>query len=192
VILTALRTGMRHGELAGLQWPSIDWQNRTITVRHSRCARTGKLESPKSNRERHIPMDIDVYETLFKRKQSTGFVFLDSGRSFAPKRLLGEFQEVRYKAGLRHLGWHTLRHTFASHLAMRGAPLHVVQKLLGHSTIATTMRYAHVAPSALRTAIEMLNPKQAFNAEFGQPAGNQWIETIQQETKNAESARRNQ
>jgi len=185
MILTALRTGMRHGELAGLQWSSIDWENRNITVRHSRCARTGKLESPKSNRERHIPMDIDLYETLFKRRQSTGYVFWDDGRPFAPHRLLRELREVRYKAGLRPLGWHTLRHTFASHLAMKGAPLHVVQKLLGHSTIATTMRYAHVAPSALRTAIDMLNPKQALNADFGQPVGNQWIATIQQETINA-------
>jgi Phage integrase family len=73
--------------------------------------------------------------------------------------------------GLRNIGWHTLRHTFASQLAMR-APLHVVQTLLGHSTITTTMRYAHVAPSALRTAIDMLGGKEAFNVDFGQPVGN--------------------
>lgn len=191
MILTALRTGMRHGELAGLQWSSIDWQNRNITVRHSRCARTGRLESPKSNRERHIPMDTDLYETLFKRRQDTGYVFLDDKKPFAAHRLLRELREVRYEAGLRPFTWHTLRHTFASHLAMRGAALHTVQKLLGHSTVATTMRYAHVAPSMLRSAIDLLNPKTLVDADLRQPDGNRWVETIQQETKNAQSARQN-
>ena len=180
MILTALRTGMRHGELTGLQWSSIDWQNRNITVRHSRCDRTGVLQSPKSNRERHIPMDVDVYEALFNRRPGTGYVFLDRGdKPFTSARLLRELRDVRYKAGLRPLGWHTLRHTFASHLAMRGVPLHIVQVLLGHSSISTTMRYAHVAPTALKTAIEVLNPKTEFSAEFGQPGVNRWREAQQ-------------
>ncbi len=65
LIVTALRTGMRQGELKGLQWSSIDWQRRSITVRHSRNDYTKQLESPKSNRERYIPMDLDVYTMLF-------------------------------------------------------------------------------------------------------------------------------
>lgn len=174
MILTGLRTGMRQGELAGLQWSSIDWENRNIMVCHSRCPRTGRLESPKSNRERHIPMDADVYEVLYKRRQTTGYVFLDKGQKpFAAHRLIRELREVRYKAGLRPLGWHTLRHTFASHLAMKGAPLHIVQTLLGHSTITMTMRYAHVAPSMLRSAIAMLNPRSLIEGGFGQPVVNQ-------------------
>lgn len=185
MVFTALRTGMRQGELAGLQWSSIDWQNQNIAVRQSRNARTGKLESPKSNRERHIPMDTDVYGMLFKRKQDTGYVFLDErSKPLCSEHLRRELREVRYKAGLRPLGWHTLRHTFATHLAMRGAPLHVVQALLGHSTITTTMKYAHVAPSMLRSAIEMLNPKTAIITDFGQPVGNQRIEQFQPMVKN--------
>lgn len=187
MILTALRTGMRHGELAGLQWSSIDWQNRRINVRHTRCPRTGELRSPKSNRERHIPMDVDVYEMLFKRKQSTGYVFLDTdGIPFPAHRLLRQLREVRYRAGLRPLRWHTLRHTFASHLAMNGVPLNIVQALLGHSTITMTMRYAHVAPSALQSAIELLNPRTAISSDFGQPVGNRW-----QEAQQKENAQRN-
>jgi site-specific recombinase XerD len=78
---------------------------------------------------------------------------------------------------LRRITWHVLRHTFASHLAMAGVPLNTVQALLGHSTITMTMRYAHVAPSTLRAAIDMLNPKRMLNADFGQPVGNPWVET---------------
>jgi integrase len=188
MILTALRTGMRQGELKGLQWSSIDWQSRSITVRHSRCDYTRKLDSPKSNRERHIPMDIDVYGMLFKRKRDTGYVFLNEyehNQPFNAKYLERRLDETCKRAGLRHIGWHTLRHTFASHLAMKGVPLNAVQALLGHSVITTTMRYAHLAPSTLRAAIDMLNPKTALGANFGQPVGNQWIETIQQDSKNA-------
>ncbi|MEI7720222.1 MAG: tyrosine-type recombinase/integrase [bacterium] len=183
MILTALRTGMRQGELKGLQWSSIDWQNRTVTVRHSRNDYTKQLESPKSNRERYIPLDIDVCELLHKRKKDTGYVFMDVDKQpFNNKRLNRRLKKICKSAGLRKIGWHTLRHTFASHLAMRGVPITAVQALLGHSTINTTMRYAHTAPSTLRTAIDMLNPKTMISASFGQPVGNQWNEALQQET----------
>ena len=178
MVLIALRTGMRQGELKGLQWSSINWQNRSVVVRHSFCDIRQMLDTPKSNRERHIPLDADVYEILYKRKKSTGYVFMDSdnNKPFNSPRLNLRLAKVCEKAGMRKITWHILRHTFASHLAMRGVPLNAIQTLLGHSSIATTMRYAHVAPSTLRTAIEMLNPKTAVNANFGQPVGNQWIQ----------------
>jgi site-specific recombinase XerD len=60
-------------------------------------------------------------------------------------------------AGLRPIGWHTGRHTFASHLAMRGVPLKVIQELLGHASIVTTQRYAHLAPHVARDAVKLLD-----------------------------------
>lgn len=177
MILTALRTGMRLGELKGLQWESIDWQNRSIAVRHSRCDYANKLHPPKNNRERHIPLDADVHAMLLRRKRNAGYVFLDEeGRVFR-KNLLGErMVKLCEKAKFRRIGWHTLRHTFASHLVMKGVPLPAVQMLLGHSTITMTMRYTHLAPSTLRAAIALLNPKQAPIQNSGQPMGNQWAE----------------
>jgi integrase len=185
LIVTALRTGMRQGELKGLQWSSIDWQHRSLTVRHSRNDYTKQLESPKSNRERHIPMDVDIYTMLFNHKKSTGYVFTDvNNKPLKGKYLEEHLNAVCKEAGLRKIGWHTLRHTFASQLATMGVPLNAVQAPLGHSNITTTMRYAHLAPSQLRKAIDMLNPKTAFSAEFGQRVGNQWVEAIQRETEN--------
>lgn len=171
MILTALRTGMRQGELKGLQWSSVDWENGTITIQHSRCDYTKELGSPKSNRVRHIPMHPDVHEVLLKRKANNGYVFVDRDKQpFDNQRLKLRLAHVRKKAGLRDFGWHTLRHTFASHLVMGGVHVASVQALLGHSNITTTMKYAHLAPSTLRAAIDVLNPKQ--NGTFGQPVGN--------------------
>ena len=175
MLLLALRTGMRQGEVRGLQWSSIDWQNRSIVVRHSRCDRNRSLVSPKSNRERHIPIDIDAYEMLFRHKKDTGYVFTNPNRNNEPftcARFIEDLGMLCEKAQIRKIGWHTLRHTFATQLTLRGVPLTVVKELLGHSAITTTMRYAHVAPSALRSAIEMLNPRNAQMENFGHQMGN--------------------
>jgi len=59
---------------------------------------------------------------------------------------------------------------------MKGVPMTAIQQLMGHSNITTTMRYAHLAPSTLRAAIDMLSPNQTLHANFGQPVVNQWQE----------------
>ncbi|MEJ0042793.1 MAG: tyrosine-type recombinase/integrase [Rhizomicrobium sp.] len=177
MILAALRTGMRQGEIKGLQWTSIDWHNNSVAIRHSQSDITKSLGTPKGNRERHVPLDIDLFEALGARKQAEGYVFLDeSGQPFTHKKVSAALAEACRRAGLRKIGWHVLRHTFATHLSMNGTPLNIVQALLGHASITTTMRYAHVAPSALRTAIELANPRTARTANVGQPAGNRWQE----------------
>lgn len=69
-------------------------------------------------------MDIDVYEVLFKRKESTGYVFTDErGQPFDSFVLRLRLGHVQRRADMRRFGWHTFRHTFASHLVMRGVPL---------------------------------------------------------------------
>ena len=186
MMLLALRTGMRQGEIRGLQWASIDWQNRCLTVRHSRCDRNKSLVTPKSNRERIIPLDGDVYEILYRRKQSSGYVFTNSTRNNEPDtahHVMERLGVICKGAQLRRITWHMLRHTFATQLTLQGVPLTVVKELLGHSTITTTMRYSHVAPAALRSAIEMLNPKNAGIADFGQPVGNNWQQQYAPEMK---------
>ena len=180
MILMALRSGMRQGELKGLQWSSIDWLNRSVAVRHSHCDRLKGLVSPKSNRERHIPLDAEVYDALARRRQSAGYVFTTpQRRPFDSMRLIRQLETVCHAAGVRRVTWHTLRHTFATHLAMKGVPIPTVQALLGHSSITTTMKYAHVAPSTLRTAIEMLSSANLSRQTLGQPAVNQWLMTQQ-------------
>ncbi len=96
--------------------------------------------------------------------------FAPNGSSVTPMEVRSRSQRsrraLRYackRAGLRQIGTHVLRHTFCSHLAMRGAAPKAIQELAGHSTLAMTMRYMHLAPIALRQAIELL--------DFGRPVG---------------------
>jgi hypothetical protein len=70
---------------------------------------------------------------------------------------------------------------------MKGVPLNIVQALLGHSTIIMTMRYAHVAPSTMRAAIELLSPARFTTADFGQPAVNLWAAYQQRRMETSES-----
>jgi integrase len=174
MLLMALRTGMRQGEIRGLQWSSIDWENRHLTVRHSLYDRNKALVAPKSNRERHIPVATELYIALSKRRRASGYVFTNpDGGPFTCYRARRALAALCRQAGIRKIGWHVLRHTFATQLTLRGIPLTVVKELLGHSSITTTMRYSHVAPSALRWAIALLGQRNLESENFGQPVGNQ-------------------
>lgn len=75
--------------------------------------------------------------------------------------------KVCRKAGLRRIGWHVLRHTYASHLTMRGATSAEVQMLLGHASLSMTQRYSHLSPSARKRAAELLDEEN-----LGQYRGN--------------------
>lgn len=155
-VLLALRTGMRLGELLGLDWDDIDWERRTVTVRRSFVA--GVLDSPKNHRTRHVHLPSDAAAALYPLRQAEGPVFRRrSGGRQAAFMAARKIKRIERAAGLRGVAWHTLRHTYATTLAMAGVPLPVLMKLLGHSSIAMTMRYVHVSPHALQEAADAVD-----------------------------------
>jgi integrase len=171
VFLMALKTGLRFGELKALRWTDINWATCSLTVRQSWSMAKKGPDTPKSNRERTVPLVADVIEMLASRERQSDFVFVDErGKGFSPARLNRELGRTCDRAGIRRITSHKLRHTFASHLAAAGASMKAIQELLGHSDLRLTMRYAHLAYSSLKTTIGLLEAR--FPSTFGQPVGN--------------------
>jgi integrase len=164
MILVALRTGLRFGELTALEWSDIDFVSNKITV--ARTIFQGRVESTKSNKIRHIPMTDEVSHMLSIKTKTGGYVFAKNGNEPLNRTTcLRWLQRLCKKVQLRNIGWHTLRHTFASHLAQRGVSIMAIRDLLGHADIKTTLRYSHLNQSVLKDAISVLEWKSGDNVE---------------------------
>jgi integrase len=157
MILTGMRTGMRLGELIALEWDDVDLVAARVTVRRNWV--WGHFGTPKSGKPREIPLGDEVLAALKAHRHLRGrFVFCDrEGHHLTDTEVRHPLWRACKRAGLRKITWHVLRHTFASHLVMRGAPIKAIQELLGHSTILMTMRYAHLAPEVARDAVRLLD-----------------------------------
>lgn len=155
-VALGLRCGLRVGEILGLRWLDVDLDGRRIHVRQA--VALGVVGTPKSGRDRVVPLCREAAEALERHARSGPRVLCWPDGS---TRTRGELKWPLWRAcraaGLRRIGWHVLRHTFASHLVMRGAPLAAVQQLMGHSTIEMTMRYAHLSDDARREAVALLD-----------------------------------
>lgn len=157
ILLVALKTGMRQGELLALRWQDVDLVAGRLTVKQNVVR--GKIGTPKSGKPREIPLSDDVRAALKAHLHLRGpLVFCDmAGKMLSDSHDSKGLSHACKKAGLRPVGWHVLRHTFASHLAMQGASMKVIQDLLGHASIVMTMRYAHLAPEVARDAVRLLD-----------------------------------
>jgi integrase len=138
-VILALNTGLRLGELLGLTWDRVDLSRGVI-----------RLELTKSGRRREVPMNAASYAALVNLGPQS------SGRVFKTRYIKTAYNNAVEAAQLDDVTFHTLRHTFASWAVMRGVALKELQELLGHSSLAMTMRYAHLAPEHLRTAVSRL------------------------------------
>jgi integrase len=159
-ITVAARTGLRQGELRALRWQDVDLDAGRIVVRHS--VWRDIVSTPKNGRAREIALSKEAAAALRDHPRRREWVFsAPDGAMLAKDGMKWPLWNACTRAGLRRIGWHTLWHTFASHLVMRGAPIRAVQELLGHSTIEMTMRYSHLSPDARREAIQLLDLKEA-------------------------------
>jgi integrase len=150
IFLTAAYAGLRLGELRSLRWRDLDFGKRLIHVRHSYVMRSE--DAPKSGRVRSVPM-IDQVSTaldgLSRRQGWTGeddLVFVSpAGDHIEDSALRRRFYAALKAAGLKHLRFHDLRHSFGT-LAVQVFPLTDVKAYMGHADIATTMIYVHHVP----------------------------------------------
>lgn len=158
--VVTLNTGLRRGELAALQWDRVSFQRRQIEVTRT-TGRFGLRETTKSGRKRVVPMNDAVYAVLWPlwQAQRGSFVFTEKdGSEVDGHHIYRDFHAAQKRAGFRHrIRFHDLRHTFASHFMMKGGNIYDLQKILGHSTIGMTERYAHLIPTHLENAIQVVN-----------------------------------
>ncbi|RKH64287.1 tyrosine-type recombinase/integrase [Corallococcus aberystwythensis] len=161
LILLSLKTGLRHGELIGLQWGDLDLPRGKLQVRRSIWQ--GVTGLPKGGRERTVDLPVSAVDALKGHRHLRGpYVFCQPDgqpltASMTEHRLTRAVGRAAITREQGAITWHDLRHTYGSHLAMRGVPLKVIQELMGHAAIDMTMRYAHLSPEARESAVQALD-----------------------------------
>ncbi|HXI57572.1 MAG TPA: tyrosine-type recombinase/integrase, partial [Polyangia bacterium] len=155
-VLVAGEAGLRLGELLALEWGDIDFRNGILTVMRNDWR--GWVGAPKSGKDRKIPLTSRATRALKAIRHLKGkLVFCwEDGARWTNSTMRAGLKRQQKRAGLRITGWHVLRHSFCSHLAMRGAPAVAIKELAGHASIAVTNRYMHLSPGELRNAIALL------------------------------------
>lgn len=172
MVFVGIRTGLRRGELRGLRWEDVDLVRGRIVVRVA-ADDLGELHPPKNGRTREVELGDEVTAVLRSHRHLRGrFVFCnEDGSMITNRQCESPLVRICRRAGLRQVGWHSLRHTFASHLVMRGAPMKAVQELLGHATLQMTLRYAHLSPDVRRDVVRLLDRSTPATNQ-GQHGGN--------------------
>lgn len=148
VVLFALNTGCRRGEILGLKWTQVDMTHGFIN-----------LQKTKNGESRQLPINDTLRNVLdnLPKKQDMPYVFFDENSGEKIGSVKRSFKTAVTRAGFSDFVFHSLRHTFASHLVMGGVDLTTVSRLLGHKSLSMTLRYAHLAPNHLDSAVKVLN-----------------------------------
>jgi integrase len=143
MLLVALHTGMRQGEILGLKWQNVDLKRRMVRVVKS-----------KNGEKRGIPMSDTLFGVLkgISVRDISGRVFPISYSS-----VRHAYDKLVAKTCFEDFHFHDLRHTFATRLVQNGVDLYKVKELLGHKSISMTMRYAHHCPDSLRASVDILD-----------------------------------
>jgi len=147
ILIIALNTGMRRGEIFNLRWSDIDFIDHYIHIKKT-----------KSNVMRKVPMNSVVATTLKNIEKKSEFIFpsLWSKKHKHINDVFNSFKTACSNAGIKDLRFHDLRHTAATLMVTGGVDLATVSQILGHSTIQMTMKYAHPTPENKRSAVNVL------------------------------------
>ena len=163
IVIVALNTGMRKGEILGLKWERVDLRHGFIF-----------LENTKNGERREIPINTTLRTTLeaIPHGPESEYVFTDrNGNPF--KDIRRSFKTALKRAGIQDFKFHDLRHCFASHLVMAGVDLTTVKELLGHKTLTMTLRYSHLSPGHKKKAVEVLDREINHSEQYEKAT--QWI-----------------
>jgi integrase len=156
LVLLGGEAGLRCGEMMALEWRDVDLDKRQLCIERSDWK--GHVTAPKGGRLRYVPLTVRLATALRKHRHLQGSRVLcqRSGEPLTADMVKSAVDQAARRAHLLTSGVHRLRHSFCSHLAMRGAPARAIQELAGHKDLITTQRYMHLSPAALDNAIRLL------------------------------------
>lgn len=146
----AILTGLRREEQFTLEWMNVDLELGIITLPETKVG--GVQYAPLNEEAKAILRNLDSWH-----RSKWVFPSSNSATHLDPDNFMYRYREAVKRAGIAWVTWHDLRHCFASRLAMSNAPLGTIAALLRHSTTALVRRYAHLSPSHLRDAVEMVS-----------------------------------
>jgi len=167
ILKMARYTGMRQGEILGLQWGDVDLKRGFAHLRHT-----------KSGESRMVPLSTEVVDMLSKTPLSERQGYIFRHKSHDPIRaikvphdgtaqlkrqgwLMEEFRKAVRIAGISDFRGHDLRHSWASHAAMRGVDVQTIAAVLGHKTLRMTQRYTHFSAAHLKASVELAAPRKS-------------------------------
>jgi integrase len=167
MVLIAVLTGLRRGELFALRWGAVDFERKLVHVRES--VYEGQFNAPKTRSSfRKIPMAEsleEIFRGLRGENAAANNLVFASKNGKTPLRPENVLKRVIHPAcerrGLPRVAWHDLRHTSAT-LLHEHEPLRVTQAILGHSDLQTTLGYTHVLPNWQRDAMKRLETVVLF------------------------------
>ncbi len=164
VVVLGVLTGLRIGELLGLQVEDVDFANPTLHIRRAMCR--GDIGTPKTpGSERWVPLPDPLLNLLrhyfSNRRVKSPWLFPTTTGTFHNNQNLfvRQVQPAYKRLGIPHFSWHSLRHTFSTYQGNQGVPVPVLQSLLGHTTAKTTMLYTHPLIDAQKLALTQLASK---------------------------------
>jgi len=154
-------TGLRSGEIANLQWNDWNRELNKLTIRIVEGDRKERRAGNKTKREGMIPLNtkaVDILKALEAEKRHPQYIFTNGiGNQIDNDNIYRVFKPILRKLSINDGTVHTFRHTFASHLAIKGISLYVIKELLRHKSIKETEIYAHLSNEATAKAVSMLN-----------------------------------
>lgn len=153
LIMVAVDTGLRRGELVGLSWDRVNFAGREV-----------RLIETKNGKERRVPLTARAHAVLarLRRTRAEEHGPFPSGPGKRPWILVSAYGRARSKAGLCDVRFHDLRHTFATRLVRAGVDLITVARLLGHSDLRMVLRYAHPGAADARRAVQALEARARY------------------------------
>ena len=146
IIICALQTGMRRGEIFNLKWSNVDFEYGFI-----------ELLETKSGKSRKIPISSKMLKVLEEVKNNSEYVFINKDTGLPYNNVKKSFHSVLEKADIKDFRFHDLRHTAATRMLEKGADIRTVQEILGHSSVSVTERYTHTNAKNKKNAIELLS-----------------------------------